>query len=135
MRNGLVYHDTFSKICAFSGAYIIFRIIDAGGKPYTDEVSGPAFQKRVFGNFRTLKKRGLDPRDLVLKLRKSSGQIPEIFMTIGTDDFLLDLNRAMRDTLVKAEVPFTYIEDEGIHDWAFWNKHMEDAFAWLAGKK
>ena len=135
MRNGLVYHDTFSKICAFSGAYIIFRIIDAGGKPYTDEVSGPAFQKRVFGNFRTLKKRGLDPRDLVLKLKKSSGQIPEIFMTIGTDDFLLDLNRAMRDTLVKAEVPFTYIEDEGIHDWAFWNKHMEDAFAWLAGEK
>ena len=135
MRNGLVYHDTFSKICAFSGAYIIFRIIDAGGKPFTDEVSNPAMQRRLFGDFGTLKERGLDPRDLVKKLKKSGGEIPEIFMTIGDGDPLLDLNHSMRDALEKAGAPFTFIEDEGIHDWAFWNKHMEEAFAWLAGEE
>lgn len=132
MRNGLVYADTFSKICSFSGAYIVLRIEDAGGKPFEDDVSGPAFQKRVFGDFSTLKEREIDPRAAYLNRKKEGRQIPEIFMTEGSEDFLIDVNHKMRDFLVEQGQNIVYIEDAGTHDWDFWNKHMEEAFAWLA---
>lgn len=132
MRNGLVYADTFSKICSFSGAYVVFRIVDEGGKPFEDMVSGPAFQKRVFGDFTTLEERDIDPRAAYRKLKAGQKQIPEIFMTEGSEDFLLDVNHKMRDFLKEQGKEFIYIEDTGVHDWDFWNKHLEEAFQWLA---
>ncbi len=131
MRNGLKYADTFGKICAFSGCYIVFRIVDAGGKPFTDDVSGPAFQRRVFGDLTKIQENDLDPRVLYKKLKEHNRPIPKIFMTEGSEDFLLDVNHKMRDFLADNGASFTYIEDSGKHDWDFWNKHLEEAIQWL----
>ena len=135
MRNGLVYSETFSKICAFSGAYIVCRIVDAGGQPFEDAVSGPVLQRRVFGDFSTLEERLIDPRAAYLRLKAEGRPIPEIFMTEGSDDFLLDVNHTMRDFLTAQGAALTYIEDPGVHDWDFWNKHLEEAFQWLSGRE
>ncbi len=132
MRNGLKYAETFSKICSFSGAYIVFRIIDEGGKAFQDSVSGPEFQRRIFGDLTKLRERGMDPRTIYLEQKKKNIPLPDIFMTEGSEDFLLDLNHKMRDFLLKEEAKLTYIEDTGVHDWDFWNKHLEEAFQWLA---
>lgn len=131
MRNGLKYAETFSKICSFSGAYVVFRIIDAGGEPFQDSVSGPEFQRRVFGDLTKLRERGLDPRTLYLEQKRKGIPLPAIFMTEGSEDFLLDLNHKMRDFLMEEQANLTYIEDSGVHDWDFWNKHLEEAFQWL----
>lgn len=132
IRNGLLYAETFSKICAFSGAYIPIRIVDNGGEPFEDPISGKAFQEYAFGNLKTLEERGIDPRALY-RMQKAKGvKLPKIFMTIGTEDNLIDVNRKLHEVLMKEHADLTYIEDNGIHNWDFWNKHMEEAFVWLA---
>lgn len=131
MRNGLKYAQTFSKICAFSGCYIVYRIINNGGKPFADDVSGPDFQRKTFGDLTKLDGSDMDPRHLYLELKKNGQPIPEIFMTEGSEDFLLDVNHIMRDFLAQEKAKFTYIEDTGVHDWVFWNKHLEEAIEFL----
>lgn len=131
MRNGLKYADTFSKICAFSGAYIVFRIIDAGGIPFEDPFSGPIYQRRVFGDLTKLAESDMNPEQLYRQLKERGANIPKIFMTEGSEDFLLDLNHRMRDFLQSQGADLIYIEDSGQHDWAFWNKHLEEAVRWL----
>ncbi|MGF0031630.1 alpha/beta hydrolase [Bariatricus sp. SGI.154] len=131
MRNGLKYAHTFSKILAFSGAYIPIRIVDNGGVPVDDGVSNVEFQCRVFGDPKMLATSDLDPRVIYQELEKSKKSIPRIFMTEGSEDFLLKENHAMRDFLQAQNADFTYIEDTGEHDWDFWNKHLEEAFAFL----
>lgn len=131
MRNGLKYAETFSKILAFSGAYVPVRIVDHGGVPCEDEVSDAAFQIRMFGDLKNLGNTDIDPR-YVYRMQKEKGiALPKIFMTEGSEDFLLEENHAMRDFLKEQEADFIYIEDEGTHDWDFWNKHLEEAFIFL----
>lgn len=132
MKNGLKYAHIFSKILAFSGAYVPIRIVDNGGVPVDDGVSDVAFQCRVFGDPMVLATSDLDPRFIFHGLKESGKEIPRIFMTEGSEDFLLTENRSMRDFLQKKEEDFVYIEDKGTHDWDFWNKHMDEAFAFLA---
>lgn len=131
MRNGLKYAHNFSKILAFSGAYLPIRIVDNGGVPVGDDVSSVEFQCRVFGDPKMLATSDLDPRFIYKELKKSGKSVPRIFMTEGSEDFLLKENHAMRDFLQAQHADFTYIEDVGAHDWDFWNKHLEEAFAFL----
>ena len=101
MKNGLKYAHIFSKILAFSGAYVPIRIVDNGGVPVDDGVSDVAFQCRVFGDPMVLATSDLDPRFIFHGLKESGKEIPRIFMTEGSEDFLLTENRSMRDFLQK----------------------------------
>ncbi len=134
MRNGLKYAHNFSKILAFSGAYVPIRIADNGGVPVDDGVSDAAYQCRVFGDPKKIANSDLDPRFIYRELKRNGKEIPQIFMTEGSEDFLLKENHAMRDFLKEQNADFTYIEDAGSHDWDFWNKHLEEAFAFLSEK-
>lgn len=131
MRNGLKYAETFSKICSFSGAFIVLRIIDSGGRAFEDDVSDSAFQHRIFGDLEKLQENEMDPRVLYLEQKKKNIMLPDIFMTEGTEDFLVDVNHKLRDFLLEHGANLTYIEDSGEHNWDFWNKHLEEAFQWL----
>lgn len=134
MRNGLKYSHNFSKIVAFSGAYVPVRIADNGGVPADDGVSDEAYQCRVFGDPKKIGTSDMDPRFIYLELKKNGKEIPQIYMAEGSEDILLKENHAMRDFLKEQDADFTYIEDSGFHDWDFWNKHLEEAFVFLSGK-
>ncbi len=135
MRNGLKYAKTFSKICAFSGAFIVLDIIDTGGKPVIDAFSNYEFQRKTFGELTMLENSDKDPRKLYLDLKESGASVPQIFMTEGSGDFLLNVNHKLRDFFEEQNANFIYIEDEGEHDWDFWNKHLEEAFQWLVSSE
>jgi len=46
-------------------------------------------------------------------------------MACGTEDFLLEENRAFHRFLENEGVEHTYVEDEGNHDPKFWSKYSE----------
>ena len=130
MRNGLKYNETFSKIASYSGAYVIFKTADA--KEYIqDAVSTKEYQEAIFGEFKTLRESDKDPRWLIEELIKEDKEIPEIFITIGKQDFLLDVNKQLKEFSEDKNINFTYIEDEGQHDWDFWNKYLEKSIEWI----
>lgn len=134
MRNGLKYAHNFSKIVAFSGAYVPIRIVDNDGVPVDDGVSDVKHQIKLFGDPLKIKDNEMDPRFIYQELKRNGKEIPQILMAEGKQDILLEENHSMRDFLKSQKADFTYVEDEGSHDWDFWNRHLEDAFMFLTGK-
>lgn len=130
IHTGLQYNMTFEKVVAFSSALIIHEIKNQ--KPgFHNEVADYDYYTQVFGNLCQLENSENNPEYLVRELKKRKDVIPAIFMTCGTEDFLLEKNRSFYQFLQKEQVPVTYQESKGNHDWNFWNRKLEDAICWM----
>lgn len=128
MRLGCRYHENFSKIFSFSGAFIIDDI--AGKKPgYHDLIADYDYYVRTFGNLDLVKNSEKDPL-WCLDQAIAAGEAPQLYLACGEDDFLLRENREMKAELEQRTVTFEYHESPGIHDWVFWNEYLEKAVKW-----
>ncbi len=132
LRVGSYYYETFSKIFIFSPAFILDNIVDAP-KDYQDEMGDYYFYHHIFGNLKRVKDTEKDPFWCVERAHKA-GRMPELFMTIGTEDFLYEANQMARKRLDDMGVEYTYHESPGVHSWDIWNKYLEPAIQWLTGK-
>ena len=57
----------------------------------------------------------------------SKRQVPRLlWIGIGKDDFLLQRNDAFRAWLQQHDVPFTYKQTDGGHEWTNWREYVED---------
>lgn len=60
-----------------------------------------------------------------------AGNVPQVYMACGSDDFLLEKNREMKKALEALGIRVDYEETPGTHDWVFWNRHLEPAIRWM----
>lgn len=134
MINGLRYADTFSRIISLSGAYIELGIADEN-KFLPDGISDEKYQNRIFGAPDKLRKSDKDPRYCIEALEEKKKEVPEIYLVCGEQDFLIEPNRKLHQFLAEKEIPHYYEEGEGVHNWAYWNKHLEASVAWLLDQK
>ena len=76
------------------------------------------------------------PNDLMFLARQLAADPaqprPRLFQCCGTEDFLLDDNRAFRDQALGLGLDLVYREAPGNHTWAFWDTHIQQVLAWLA---
>ena len=129
VRLGSFYHDTFSKIFSLSGAFVVDDV--ASQKPgYADGVGDYAYYIHTFGDLSRLKNSPKDPLWCV-KQAIQAGHTPQIYMACGDQDFLIRENRSTKKQLEQMGVDLFYQETPGIHDWKFWNHHLEPAIRWL----
>lgn len=129
MRNGFASHDLFGKIGAFSGAYILQDIVNLKEGDRT-EIADYGYYRRVFGDLSRVLESDKNPLVCAVKAKESS-LVPEVFMACGTEDFLIEQNRQMRDGLKKLDIPLQYQESSGIHDWKFWDEWLPELVKWL----
>ncbi|MBQ3371045.1 MAG: hypothetical protein IJG48_08565 [Mogibacterium sp.] len=47
---------------------------------------------------------------------------------------LRNIHRRWHKFLSDNKVEHVYLEDSGMHDWAFWSKSIEPAFRWLTAE-
>lgn len=57
---------------------------------------------------------------------------PKLLIDCGTQDFLLEQNRAFHATLDALKIEHTYREFPGDHNWDFWDTHIRDALEFHA---
>lgn len=125
MRLGCFYHENFSKIFSFSGAFIIDDI--SGQRPgYKDMIADYDYYTRTFGDLDKIKGSEKDPL-WCLDHAISAGDQPDFYLACGDEDFLLRENRSMREELQLRNVRLEYHESPGSHNWAFWNQYLEKA--------
>lgn len=65
---------------------------------------------------------------------KSCKVLPRIFHTIGKDDFLIEEARETRDffeSMPGNPYQYVYEEHEGIHEWEYWDAHIQDFLRFL----
>lgn len=75
----------------------------------------------------------VDLRALAKKAR-GKGKLPGIFMTCGSEDFLLEANHSFVETLEDCGIPHTYEEWPGAHTWEFWQVSLEKALERFFGE-
>lgn len=68
---------------------------------------------------------------LSTRLVQSGAPRPRLWMSCGTEDFLIEHNRRFRDHLRKLKVDFVYEEGPGNHEWAYWDTQIQRILKWL----
>lgn len=120
IRNGLKYHENFSKIGMISSALITDDIVD-----YTDDgnvLRSRDFYESVFGNLDEIKDSDKDPKFLI----DNCDNVPDIYMACGEDDFLFEKNGDFYEFLKERNVDATFVEAEGEHTWDFCDKYIKE---------
>lgn len=116
------YPDVFGKTAALSSALIVHGI--AGMKPGgQDGLANYEYYRECFGDLDKVLESDNNPEVLVKKLKDQGKKIPEIFISCGTEDFLLENNRQFHGFLNENGIDHTYIESAGGHDMEFWNEY------------
>jgi S-formylglutathione hydrolase FrmB len=111
--------DFFTAVAAFSGALDTEWVLktlptqDDRHKKLAIAIAGLDLQVPEGGNLFTL------ATGLAQKPEK-----PRILVTCGTEDFLLDSNRAFDAHMKPLPFEYTYKEWAGTHDWDFWEESL-----------
>lgn len=130
MHTALAYPETFGKCVCLSSALIVHGI--AHMKPEDkNPVANYEYYRECFGDLETVEEREVNPEVLALKLKESGAKIPGIYMACGTEDFLLEPNRAMDKFLTENEISHIYVEDKGNHDMDFWTRCIPGSMEFL----
>jgi S-formylglutathione hydrolase FrmB len=121
VKLGLKHAEMFASVNSHSGALGFLRDADWARAP------SPEFE-RIFG--KSPSGGAEDPFALVERV--DHGKVPALLLDCGTEDFLLDQNRAFHRHLESLHVAHEYQEFPGGHDWAYWDKHVQEAIKFHA---
>ena len=58
-----------------------------------------------------------------------AGVLPQIRIDCGTEDFLLEDSRSIHARFDQLGVAHEYAEYPGVHDWDYWDRHIQEAIA------
>lgn len=130
IHTGLYFSDTFGKIVGLSSALIIHNIANIK-EDHQDFIADYHYYASTFGALDQLVHSVNNPEYLIRKWKEEKKAIPPIYMACGTEDFLIEENRAFHKFLVTEEIDVTYIESPGVHNWEFWNRYLEPSIQWL----
>lgn len=130
IHTALKYNETFSKAFALSSALIINEIKNKD-ESFSTPIADYYYYESTFGNLNKLENSENNPEELIRRLKSENKLIPSIFMACGKEDFLIEPNRAFHKYLVDNDVNVYYQEDDGNHNWEFWNKYLEPSIQWL----
>ncbi|AZN42502.1 alpha/beta hydrolase [Paenibacillus albus] len=97
---------------------------------FKEMLERPRFLNLVFGD-QPQEGTGNDLYHLISKCSESAGENPKIYQTCGTNDFLYEHNLDLKAAFEGSNLDFTYHEEPGSHDWAYWDKTIQDVLRWL----
>lgn len=134
LRIGLGYADRYCSVHSHSGAVGWGRF--TGDSAYQEIARQRGWSPEFASELRRIF--GLAPlgthHDLIHLAQRAAAaqQLPHLALDCGTEDFLLNDNRAFTADLRQAGIPHTYIEAPGAHTWDYWDTHIQTALAFHA---
>lgn len=130
MRNGLKYHENFSRIVALSSA-LTFKNLVSQEFDESFILSSRKYAENCFGDLSKIEGSDKDLWALITNLKANNIDIPKLYMACGTEDHLLSTNLDFIDFLKTINVEVEFETAEGGHDWEFWHRFIKKALDWL----
>jgi len=134
LRNGLKYCDTFGYIVALSAGIKdveeLRRQLSGDFSPMKGfaqaHAQDPLRNKLMFGTPEEFE--GSD-NDIYAAAKRAleQGKMPQVYMACGTEDGLIDKNRAYAAFLKEQGAQVVWEEGPGGHDWVFWPHYLQRA--------
>lgn len=120
MKMGLKFPDKFASIGAHSSA------LDAARRAGFDS---PILRdlRRLLGPLRANNPHRCSNDPYLLAEQLDRKRIPAIYFDCGTEDHLIESNREFDRLLTQEEIPHTYREFPGGHNWSYWDEHIQDS--------
>jgi putative tributyrin esterase len=119
LKMALTYPETFSTALCLSAAFDPHWLPNLKNMRYCTD---------IFGDFAKLDGSENDLFYLAERVKKSGGPVPTVWIWCGTEDFLIEYNRKMRDHLTALEYDVTYNETPGGHGWVCWEPQIRPMF-------
>lgn len=135
LHTALAYPARFGSAIALSSALIVHQVAKMTPDMPDDGMADFAYYQTIFGEPNAVEASEKNPETLVKKLKAAGTPLPDLFMACGTEDFLLEHNRAFHTFLQEENVPVSYHEAPGTHNFEFWNQWTEPALQWALGEK
>jgi S-formylglutathione hydrolase FrmB len=88
----------------------------------------------IFGSPEVMEGTDNDLLAAATRLKESGKPLPGIYMWCGTEDFLYQDNIRMRDHLKELQIPVTYEETPGDHQWKYWDEKIQRVLEWMFQK-
>ena len=128
-KMALTHPERFAAAASLSGALDIAEVVreereDPENKAWLDEM------RTVFGD---LSKVPGSKHDLFTLARKASKAPlkPRLYQCCGTEDHLYADNVRFREAVRKLPLDLTYEEGPGEHNWAYWDKMIQNVLEWM----
>ena len=128
-KMALTHPDRYAAAASLSGALDIREVVrveknDPESKAWLEEMH------TVFGD---LSKVPGSKHDLIAVAKKvSRGPVkPRLYQCCGTEDFIYPDNVRFRDAVSKLPLDLTYEEGPGEHNWAYWDKMIQNVLEWM----
>ena len=131
----LTHPERYAAAASLSGAVDINEVVKAK-KDDPDNKAWLVEMQTVFGD---LSKVPGSKHDLIALAKKAAKATvkPRLYQCCGTEDDLHPDNIRFRDAVRKLPLDLTYEEGPGEHNWAYWDRMIQNALAWMfpAGRK
>ena len=131
---GLHYRDTFSKQVLFSPSVEPDRLLSAEKQDVEGAVPASLFDSLLGGSETYAASKRLNPYRAVEAYTSEGRPLPDFWMCCGEQDLLVgDSCSRFREALLRAGANLSWESGPGDHDLIYWDRHLENAFRFLAG--
>lgn len=127
----LSHPEVFSKTASMSGALDLAQCYEQGK---SGAIDSPFCWDAIFETPEALAGSAYDLYALCQR-RKEEGNLPALYQAVGRQDFLYQMNREVYQKLRKEGIEVCYREDEGGHNWDFWDRYIQEILAWMFPEK
>lgn len=146
LKIGLLYPDRFSKVAVLSAGCDRLALLPPCAE-WIDSLEMLLAQKdqlsqadaaQLMQFFTTFGSKdhyvSSSENNLFLLAERCKGRkdMPSIWMCCGTDDFALEPNRRLHQKFLQMGIAHEYREDEGQHNWTYWDGHLPRMLSWIA---
>lgn len=127
-RIALKNPECYGAAASFSGALevtMLPEILEANHHPLDFDIQKPENQVDC------------DLLSQITKLLEADREIPSLYQSCGTKDFIYDMNKAFQASVLSLpkKLDYTYEEWDGYHDWEFWDEALHHALEWFPLKR
>jgi len=128
-KMALTHPERYAAAASLSGAVDINDVVSVKkGEPLNKVWL--VEMRNVFGDLSKVPGSKHDLFALAKKVAKGPLK-PRLFQCCGTEDDLYRQNVRFRDAVHKLPLELTYEEGPGEHNWAYWDKMIQRALAWM----
>jgi putative tributyrin esterase len=127
----LSHPERFTAAASLSGAMDIREVV--GGRNRDNEV-WLVGMRNVFGDLSKVPGSEHDLFTLAEKVAKAKVG-PRLYQCCGTGDFLHADNVRFHETVRKLPLNLTYEEGPGEHNWAYWDRMIQEVLLWMFPEK
>ena len=118
-KAAFLHPELYSAAASFSGVLSLAFITE-----YHDDPRRGEFEY-LFGDLGKMAGSGHDPAVWLKRAAKDPGKLPGLYIACGRQDDLYPLNKQFYAACLSQGIHVDYHEEDGFHDWFFWNAQIQ----------